>query len=126
MSASPPAVAHDSPYLMLVTFGAPLVNAWGDEHFAVLDESPYHGVAVPVLDAYDTAPVPPEDAFADAVATIGRSTRKHMWPWVFSNRFVAQSMECAREPGQSAEYFGRIRGWDLGDETGALSDFLAI
>jgi hypothetical protein len=115
------------PYLMLVTFGAPQLGAWTEESLKVLNESPYAGVASEIVGAYDTEPVPTRAAFDDAVAALRKQAKKHVWPWVFSNRFIGRSEEGPAHSGAAdSDYFRRIQGWDLKDKAGAQSDFYAL
>jgi len=78
------------------------------------------------MSAYDTDPVPERDELGAAVEAIRGGSRKHVWPWVFTNRFIGRGEGPAHDGAPDAEYFRRIRGWDLNNETSALADFYAI
>ncbi len=42
------------PYLLLVSFYSGQINNFGIEKIKAINESPYHGVAVALIGAYDT------------------------------------------------------------------------
>ncbi len=113
------------PYLLLVSFGVQL-NTFDKSKIELINNSPYDGVAVPLLEAYDTSK-PDMQHFAEAVKRIKGSCTKQVWPWVFFNRFIG-----SREDGQAYSplsnnaYFRAIKGMDLDNQTGALGDFLEL
>lgn len=112
-------LAEKGSYLLLVTF----YNSSGVERLATLDQSPYDGVAVPLVDAYDTG-VPPRFQQVQArFAALHRQTYKHLWPWVFVNRMVGAggSNPQANKPG-----FQKIKGLDLDGTDGAKRAFLDL
>ncbi|MBC7287647.1 MAG: hypothetical protein H5T86_06290, partial [Armatimonadetes bacterium] len=113
-------------YLLLVTFMAPNLARLTDGDLSVLDASPFAGVAVPVVSAYDTSPVPPAEDFRATVAMC-RKHRIQVWPWVFLNRMIGRHAEGrSLHKDEPAEYFLRIPVLDLSNETGARKDFLDI
>ena len=121
----------EGPYLLLVTFVGGRRFASADRGWlAPLNASPYHGVAMSVIGAYDFAPVPREEAFDAALATYREHARLHIWPWVFTNRLVGGDADAPAHPSSGRiglnEYFGRIRALDVADEAGALGDFLKV
>jgi len=117
------------PYLMLVTFGAPRLKGWSEAEIAMINASPFDGVASIVVGAYDDDPVPAEAEFEQAIATLRAGLRKHVWPWCFSNRLIGRKGEARHHssaPKEGGTYFGRIVGMDIDNQAGALGDFLDI
>jgi len=114
-------------YLSLITF---YTSAWRDrpEQLAVLNESAYAGVAIPLFSGYDTGPAPPYEETKAQAARVRKVLRIDPWPWVFSNQFVGQPEDASRHPsvasGPRPEYFARIRTLDLDNESGARADML--
>jgi hypothetical protein len=112
------------PYLLLVSFGAEM-NTFDQAKIEVINNSPYQGVAVPLVSHYDTRDPRLLD-FTEAVKEIKSSCRKQLWPWVFFNRFIGyQDAGNKNDPGDK-EYFRKIKGMDLFNQTGALGDFLEL
>lgn len=87
-----------------------------------LNESLYSGFTFQPVGAFDTF-LPKYDDFIDKVELIKNKAKKgkNIWPWVFFNRIVG----CANQSCQK-EYFQKIKGIDIYDESGALSDFFEI
>jgi hypothetical protein len=108
-------------YLMLVnTARASRMEA---SNMAQFDRSPYDGLAVSFLDAYETSPVPSLALMQVQIATWKNSNSKHIWPWVYLNRMVgANSAEGNQD--SKVPYFQRFQGLDLDGKAGAQNDFL--
>ena len=115
-----------TPYLMLVTFGAPCFDDFTKEQLAALNNWPYDGVASWLIDAYNAEPVPTPGSLGKATRAATANGGGKIWPWVFFNRMVAQSEEKSHVSTGPKNYFSRINAIDLDDKTGALSDFLEI
>ncbi len=116
-------------YLNLITFYTPHLLAATAEQMAVINDTPYDGVAMGVVGGYDTDPVPDYATYAAQVAMLKRTCRYHVWPWVFSNRFIGRAEDGSTHPsvgGQGPEYFRRIKCLDLDDAAGARSDMLKL
>jgi hypothetical protein len=110
------------PYLMLVNTA--IAFRLQDQELAQFDKSPYDGIAVAFSYNYDTAP-PPSVAELDAkIAHWNTITKKDIWPWVFANRIVGVDDNEENHYTKDNAYFHRIKGADLEDKAGALSDFL--
>jgi hypothetical protein len=121
--------AGKRPYLCLITFYTPHIMAATAEQMAVINDTPYDGVAMPIAGAYDTQPVPDYETYGDQIAMLRRTCRYRIWPWVFVNRFIGCSAESRRHTSQSSEppeYFRRIKSLDLDDAAGARSDMMKI
>lgn len=90
---------------------------------SVLNNSPYNGFAVQPVGAYDTF-LPKYEDFLDKVKLIKENINqgKSIWPWVFFNRIIG----CSGKKQCEVEYFKKIKGMDIYDETGALGHFLEI
>ena len=109
-------------YLMLVNTA--IAFRLQDQELAQFDKSPYDGIAVAFSYNYDTAP-PPTPAELDAkIAHWNTITKKDIWPWVFVNRVIGVDDKEDNHYTKDNAYFHRIRGADLDDKAGALSDFL--
>ncbi|MBM3471893.1 MAG: hypothetical protein FJX75_01305 [Armatimonadetes bacterium] len=114
-------------YLSLITF---YTSVWREkpEQLAVVNDSAYAGVAVPVWSGYDTDPVPPYAETIPKLRELRKLVNIDVWPWVFSNRLFGVPEDATRHPsvvgGAVPDYFARIRVLDLDDEAGARSDVL--
>jgi len=110
-----------SHYLMLVNTA--MHSKLDTQELAQFDRSPYDGLAVSFLDAYETSPVPTVAATDALVASWKKATTKDIWPWVYLNRMIGAN---AAEGNQDATvpYFERIQGVDLDGKAGARKDFL--
>lgn len=120
-----PVPAIPSPYLMLVSFSSGDFVHFDASKINALNNSPYHGVAIPLVDAYDVETHSVSD-FKPALSRM-QNLKSDPWPWIFWNRLVGTTSEIARKFPQSPSskpYFTRIQGMDLYDQTGALTDFL--
>lgn len=114
------------PYLLLVTFYTAELGDFGMDKMNAIVSSPYKGVAVPLIGAYDTGKHTALD-FAPSVKRLKAGAHKDVWPWVFFNRFIG-SKEGARSlsPDSGNAYFRAISGMDIYNEAGALGDFYSI
>jgi len=114
------------PYLLLVSFYSGTFNDFGADKRKALDASAYNGAAVALVDAYDTGSHQAAD-FRRGIEDIKRDSKKHVWPWVFFNRFVGFS-EKGRFINENArkDHFRAIKGLDVFNEAGALEDFLRL
>jgi hypothetical protein len=109
-------------YLMLVNTA--IAFRLQDQELAQFDKSPYDGIAVAFSYNYDIAP-PPSVAELDAkIAHWNTITKKDIWPWVFVNRMIGVDDNEENHYTKDNAYFHRIKGADLEDKAGALSDFL--
>lgn len=109
-------------YLLLVNTA--VASMMTPEKLRQFDKSPYDGLAVAFLHAYDTAPVP---SVADMDAKIGiwrTYTTKTIWPWVYINRMLAID-PADNNPYSKDLYFRRFSGADLDGKGGAQDEFLA-
>lgn len=108
-------------YLMLVNSAR--AGQLDVRKLAQFDRSPYDGLAVAFLDAYETSPVPSPQAMDAQIASWKTATAKDIWPWVYVNRMIgandAEGNQFAKAP-----YFERFQGADLDGKAGARSDFL--
>ncbi|MGA2813041.1 MAG: hypothetical protein ABSG16_16690 [Candidatus Acidiferrum sp.] len=110
-------------YLMLVNTA--IAFRLQDQDLTQFDKSPYDGLAVAFSYNYDTAP-PPTPAVLDArIAHWKTITSKDIWPWVFANRIIGADDRELNPYTKDNTYFHRIKGADLEDKSGALSDFLS-
>ena len=106
------------PYLLVVTLATTTLDDFGREKTHELNLSPYHGVVVPLIRQYDSKDYN-LDAFQPYVAKVNMNSVKHIWPWIFFNRFVGyQEGYRAGSKDSSRPYFHNIKGMDLNDETG--------
>ncbi len=108
-------------YLMLVnTARASRMNA---SNMAQFDLSPYNGLAVSFLDAFETSPVPSLALMQTQIAAWKNSNNKHVWPWVYLNRMVGAN-DAEGNQDSKVPYFQRFQGLDLDGKAGAQDDFL--
>ncbi len=108
-------------YLLLVnTAIASLLDASQLRQF---DKSPYDGLAVAFLHAYDTSPVPSSPQMKNKIENWKQFTGKDIWPWVYVNRMIAIDPK-EKDPYSNDAYFRKFRGADLEDKSGARTDFL--
>jgi hypothetical protein len=116
------------PYLLLVTFYTPTLANFNNDMRAALSASPYQGVAVQLMTAYDTGNYNYMDYLKIIVNM--KQKRQHIWPWVFFNRFVGigdpTNTWFQRQNKPVPAYFSNIKGMDIYNETGALNDFYNI
>lgn len=111
------------PYLLLVSFHAGTMAQFDQQKAAALSGSPYDGYSVMLVDGYDTSAVD-EVALYSRAKTISKMSDKHLWPMVFLNRFIGNDgAEWAFMPQAGQPYFKAIKGMDIYNERGALSDF---
>ncbi len=114
------------PYLMLVSFFTPPVQEFGVDKINCVNNSPYQGIAVPLVNHYETRNFGIEH-FEQSLATLKANSQKQIWPWVFFNKFIGYE-EGHRVASKKANrpYFNKIRGLDLNNEAGALEDFYLV
>jgi hypothetical protein len=110
-------------YLMLVNTA--VASLMSEDKFRQFDKSPYDGLAVAFLHAYDTSAPPTTAAIDQQIGNWKKITSKDVWPWVYVNRIIGMSA-AENNPHSDTPYFRRIVGADLDDKNGAVSDFLAI
>jgi hypothetical protein len=115
------------PYLLLVTFFSGRINEFKIDKLKAINNSPYNAVAVQFIDAYDTSKYSLTD-FQQSILLFKKESKKHIWPWIFFNRFVSNKMgtiSLSHKPANEA-YFAKINGLDIYNESGALHDFYDI
>jgi hypothetical protein len=110
-------------YLMLVNTA--VASYMTEEKLRQFDKSPYDGLAVAFLHAYDTSTPPTVASIDQQIARWKGFTSKDIWPWVYVNRMIGMSV-AENNSHSDQPYFRRIIGADLDDKNGALSDFLNI
>jgi hypothetical protein len=108
-------------YLMLVNTA--MANQMDVPKLAQFDRSPYDGLAVSFVNAYDTSPVPSPARMEAQIASWQESATKQIWPWVYLNRMIgannAEGNQLTKVP-----YFERFQGLDLDGKAGAQNNFL--
>ncbi len=116
-------------YLSLITFYTPWLLKADPKQLAVLNDSAYAGVAIPLWGGYYTGPVPEFETLQPKLREIREALKIDPWPWVFLNRFIGAPEDARGHAGSNAddvEYFRRINILDLDNETGARADMLDI
>lgn len=112
-----------APYLLLVSFSSGNINDFGANMIGAINNSPFDGVAVSLRSAYDTTSHKEAD-YEQAVARIKHGSHKQVWPWVFFNRAIGYSQPKGQALNLDRQKaFKGVRGVDLDDKAGALSDF---
>jgi hypothetical protein len=113
-------------YLLLLTFYAGPLKDFSTNEIDGLNASPYQGVAIPLLGQYETGTYNKADYDA-AVVRFTSKTSVDLWPWVYANRFYGFDPKgITRSNLAKSQYFQNIKGFDIYDKAGALSDFYGI
>ncbi len=116
-----PELSHS--YLLLVnTAIASMLDAPKLKQF---DKSPYDGLAVAFLHAYDTSDVPSASYMDSKIKEWKGYTSKEIWPWVYLNRMIGFNL-AENNSHADVPYFRNISGLDLDNKNGARADFLRI
>lgn len=110
-------------YLLLVNTA--IASSMTEDKFRQFDKSPYDGLAVAFLHAYDTSAPPTVASMDQQMATWKKFTTKDIWPWVYLNRMIGANL-AEKNHYSDVAYFRRIVGADLDDKYGAQSEFLQI
>ena len=92
-------------------------------NMAQFDRSPYDGLAVSFLDAFETSPVPSLALMRAQIASWKSSNPRDIWPWVYLNRMVGANVAEGNQDSK-VPYFQRFQGLDLDGKASAQSDFL--
>jgi hypothetical protein len=108
-------------YLMLVNTA--VATQMDAPKMAQFDRSPYDGLAVSFVDAYDTSPVLLLAPMQAQIASWKKSTTKEIWPWVYLNRMIGAN-DAEGNPYAKVPYFQKFQGLDLDGKAGAQNDFL--
>ncbi|HEV2521757.1 MAG TPA: hypothetical protein VGT24_05190 [Candidatus Acidoferrales bacterium] len=108
-------------YLMLVNSAR--AGQLDARKLAQFDRSPYDGLAVAFLDAYETTPIPSAKAMNAQIAGWKNATAKDIWPWIYVNHMIGAN-DAEENQFAKAPYFERFQGADLDGKAGARSDFL--
>jgi hypothetical protein len=106
-------------YLLMMTFLTGQLRTFDTSKIQAINASPYNGVSVPLVDAYDSSRLT-YGQFEPDIRRIKQTAKKNIWPTIFLNRIIGCT-DCPAPARQPA--FTRIRGMDLDNSTGALSDF---
>jgi hypothetical protein len=116
-------------YIMIVTFyGAALQGQGGTHDWAALKGSPYDGVAVRLLGAYDVSE-PDYDALLAGMLRVRDEAGMDPWPFVFINRMVGlpeKSVRMMSFDDEARDEFSSIKGMDVFDEKGARTAFVNL
>jgi hypothetical protein len=94
------------------------------EKLKQFDKSPYDGLAVAFLHAYDTSAVPSVTDMDAKLVEWKTYTNKTIWPWVYVNRMLAID-PADTNPYSKDAYFRRFPGADLDGKGGARDEFIA-
>ncbi|MBE7443744.1 MAG: hypothetical protein HS132_00100 [Planctomycetia bacterium] len=93
------------------------------EKIKVLNDSPYHGITVRIINEFDDKPFDFESLKKKA-EFVKNNTSKQIWPWIFLNRIIGTNeKDNIRDVIKDKPYFLKIKGMDIYDEAGTLSDF---
>lgn len=122
------------------------------EMIETVNDSPYDGIALEIMDMRSGQPVPDREDVIRRAETLKAASTKHIWPRVELTRIIRRSPDshsaayCYEEGWTmddvlalgtsgvsqdratrvSTAYFKDIKGYDLYDEQGALTDFYAL
>lgn len=89
------------------------------------DKSPYDGIAIAFLHAYDTSAVPSVSTMNSEMKQWMTYTSKDIWPWTYINRMVGKNPVETNAHADTPE-FRKIAGADLDDVQGARSAYLQM
>jgi len=125
--AKPPRAALGEDYVLMVSSMHPPFLKLNEQHIQALNATPFDGVAVDIINAYDGSPLPDEAALLKHCKDVRRLSKKAIWPRIYSNRMVTLSDRIkALKANRNPSYFIRIKGVDIFDEAGALGDFCGL
>lgn len=110
-------------YLLLVNTA--IAFQMTEAKFRQFDQSPYDGIAVAFLHAYDTSVVPSVSTMNSQMKQWKTHTIKDIWPWVYINRMVGKNPAETNAHADTPE-FRKIAGADLDDTQGARSAYLQM
>jgi hypothetical protein len=125
LSAAPSQAGKAVPEHYLLLVNTAIASMMDEAKFRQFDQSPYDGLAVAFLHAYDTSEVPPVALMDAKIKEWKKFTRKEIWPWVYVNRMIGMSAT-EKNPHSDTPYFRNIAGADIDDSRGAQSDFLHL
>jgi len=114
-------------YLSLITFYTPNIMDATADKLAVLNDSAYAGVAIPIFPGYNADPIPEYESFAPQMKMVRETLKIDPWPWVFGNRLIGRPPDArghSSGPKTDAEYFKAINIMALDDQTPARADYL--
>jgi hypothetical protein len=115
------------PYVLMVTSLDPPLGKLGNDQIALLNDTPFDGVAISLLGIYDGGPLPGEAATLARCGELRALSKKPLWPRVYLNRLVGFLPTASRRSiCVQPEYFDRIKGFDLWNAAGARDDFLTL
>lgn len=112
--------SHIIPYLLLVSFFTPSIRDIDAEKVKSITESPYNGFAVPLVRNVDSGNYDLNLYIQDA-QRVSTLTKKHIWPWIFFNRFIGSERDGHIDNGN--KYFFDINGMDIYNTHGDLHEF---
>lgn len=121
--------AKSSRELLFFSFSTPKYSEWAHHHFQVIDNTPFSGIAVPLIRAFETDTVQFQD-YRHVIALSHQITPK-VWPLLFINRFIGspESSSFNRRSGYwnrrdfGNTQFAKIKLVDIDNRTGALGEF---
>jgi hypothetical protein len=122
-SEKPAVRALPDHYLLLVNTA--IAFMMDESKLRQFDKSPYDGLAIAFLHAYDTSEVPSVASMDSRIKEWKTFTKKDIWPWVYINRMIGFN-QAEKNAHSDTPYFRKIRGADLDDTSGARSDFLRL
>ncbi len=112
------------PYLMAVSFYSPIWMKLKPADLKAINESPYNGVAIPLLDEDKNEPIPTLTELVDKTKAARASCTKDLWPWVNMNRIIEFSNRHSLGlTNNNNPYYANIHVIDLDNKTGALEDY---
>lgn len=115
-----------TPYLQVLTFYTPrTLGEIDDKWIEAFNKTPYEGVAVRLANGFEIKPSIEYSSLSKPLEIIKEKSKKQIWPWIFFNRIYSyknHDIERKKFSREQTAFFNRIRGVDLDDETGALSN----
>jgi hypothetical protein len=115
-------------YVLMVSSMHPPFLGLNEEHVKALNATPFDGVAVDIINAYDGTALPDEGALLAHCKKIRALSAKPIWPLIYTNRTIEVPAAEAQERTyiKNPSYFTVIKGMDICGEAGALNDFYQL
>jgi hypothetical protein len=116
-------------YLKLITFYTKKLGECDPQTLAVLNDSAYAGVAIPMEGSYETNPIPDFESLKPQLQKVREALKIDPWPWVALNRIFGAPSDRSGHAVSHAlnlDYFLNIKGMDIGSDGAARADYLKL
>jgi hypothetical protein len=116
-------------YLELITFYTKPLKECDPQKLAVLNDSAYAGVAIPLEGSYQSDPPPDFDSLKPTLQKVRDALKIDSWPWVALNRVFGAPADRSGHAASHAtklDYFLNIKGMDLDPKSRPCADYLSL